>query len=307
MASPAGATIDRTAARGLCYGAPAVISRASSPCPRSRWCSLALAAGAAAALGAAAPPESQPRVLVQIFESRPVEGAGAGDLLARRLGQEGFAVVGPTDGRPARALLKPDSPPVDSQDFALLAARAAAAAGADLIVLGQVSTSTGAARSLTGAVTSTGSALSLRAVRARTGEVLWADREVGTHLGAIAASLGARFAPELHARWTEQVASEANLVELVISDATGTLRVEDLRELEDGMFLAVEGVEEITQRTLDDRRAVLQIIDPRGPAQLRGALEGFRLSERRCHVVGAAGRRIEVVLEPRPGAVQGRR
>jgi hypothetical protein len=235
-----------------------------------------------------------PRAAVQVFlergpEVRPDPKTKA--ELARLMGVKGFSLVDLQGASPFS---------IDRADDMKKALESARRAGADVLVVGRTSTASESGRqSLAGTKTATTvlARVELRAIRTDSGDVLWSDVEKGTSLEAAATSVGTRFLDEVLAQWRSTRESADKRLLVRVSDASGKLKIADLKEFKEVLF-AVDGVEEVVQRMLDKHQAVLDVLYTKDRPSLERSIQGAPVGDKRIALKGVVAGEIIAVLEP---------
>jgi hypothetical protein len=172
---------------------------------------------------------------------------------------------------------------------------------AELLVVGQTSTTSGGSiRNLAGveSMTGTTSRILLKAVRPETGEILWSDQESGTDLVRTATTVAARFAGDVLTQWQREVENQGeHPLEVAIVSAQGKLSIADLKEFKETLFIAVDGVVEITQKSRDAKQTVLRVLYTKTPQSFREAIDHKRLGEHVMRVSEMQGNKLTVIFE----------
>src|SRR5262249_41027916 len=153
-------------------------------------------------------------------------------------------------------------------------------------------------KTLAGTTSSTASItkVELRAIRTDTNAILWSDTEVGTNMVRTTTTVAVRFFDEVLSQWKQSREIGDKRLLLRLTDESGKLKVADLKEFKEVLF-GIDGVEEVVQKSLDKKEALLDILFTKERPILERSISGAPVHDKRIALKGISGGIIMVVLE----------
>jgi hypothetical protein len=247
-----------------------------------------------------------PRVIISIPEYNVNEKNPSSDPAAETeftkifLGQ-GFKLV---DKKQAEKVWKDDVMyKLDKEEDIKAAAAIAFKLGAEILIIGKAFSEKGTGAS--GIVVNMNARIDVKAIRADTGEIIWADSHTArasdnTELIASKKALakaGQELAPRISAKIISfDYKNVGSRLEIVLAYPTGKLSLSEVKKFKEGLK-SIEGVEEIIDREFSTGVALFDVVFKGSANTFAEAIDSKQIGERSCSINKISAGKVFVDLK----------
>ena len=249
---------------------------------------------------------SYPRVIISIPEFHVNEKTPSSDPAAeteftKSFLNQGFKLV---DKKQAEKAWKDDVLyKLDKEEDLKAAAAIAFKLGAEILIIGRAFSekSAGAA----GLVINMNARIDIKAIRADTGEIIWADSQTArasdsTELIASKKALakaGQELAPRISAKIISfDYKNVGSRLEIVLAYPTGKLTISEVKKFKEGLK-AIEGVEEIIDREFNTGVALFDVVFKGSANNFAEAIDSQQVGDRTCSINKISAGKVFVDLK----------
>jgi hypothetical protein len=238
---------------------------------------------------------SYPRVIISIpeFQSNdktPVSDPAAETEFTKTFLSQGFKLV---DKKQAEKAWKDDVIyKLDKEEDLKAAAALAFKLGAEILIIGKAFSEKSSGTLTSGVVVNINARIDIKAIRADTGEIIWADSQTAratdsTELIASKKALakaGQELAPRISAKIiSADYRTAGSRIEVVLAYPGGKLSLSDAKKFKEGLK-KVEGVKEIIDREFNAGVALFDVVYQGSANGFAEAIDSQTIGERSCSI-----------------------